>query len=201
MVGKISWRRKWQPTLVLLPGKSHGQRSLVGYSPWGHKESDTAEWLYFTKHCISLSSTFHVYMHSIPHFFHSPQAVPHLNWEFTNGSLKPRTSSRIVLTIVFLLFHHGKLWNFMEMVYLSSYNISPARLGLILNFLGFQFINLFFPISEFSEKLIQLLTGHFCLYLMTYLPPQWLQKDICRNKVFSFLIYKENFQKFDSHIL
>ena len=31
------WRRKWQPTLVLLPGKSYGQRSLVGYSPWGLK--------------------------------------------------------------------------------------------------------------------------------------------------------------------
>ena len=32
---------KWQPTPVFLPGKSHGQRSLVGYSPWGHKELDT----------------------------------------------------------------------------------------------------------------------------------------------------------------
>ncbi|CAI9166511.1 unnamed protein product [Rangifer tarandus platyrhynchus] len=40
-VGKIPWRRKWQPTPVFLPGKSHGQRSLVGYSPWGRKESDT----------------------------------------------------------------------------------------------------------------------------------------------------------------
>ena len=38
-VGMILWRRKWQPTLVFLPGKSHGQRSLVGYSPWGSKES------------------------------------------------------------------------------------------------------------------------------------------------------------------
>ena len=35
---KIPWRRKWQPILVFLPGKSHGQRSLVGYHPWGHKE-------------------------------------------------------------------------------------------------------------------------------------------------------------------
>ena len=34
-VGKISWRRAWQPTLVFLPGKFHGQRSLVGYIPWG----------------------------------------------------------------------------------------------------------------------------------------------------------------------
>ena len=36
-------RRQWQPTLVLLPGKSHGRRSLVGYSPWGREESDTTE--------------------------------------------------------------------------------------------------------------------------------------------------------------
>ena len=36
-VGKIPWRRKWQPTPVFLPGKSHGQRGLVGYSPWGHE--------------------------------------------------------------------------------------------------------------------------------------------------------------------
>ena len=38
---------KWQPTPVFLPGKSHGLRSLVGYSPWGRKESDTTERLHF----------------------------------------------------------------------------------------------------------------------------------------------------------
>ena len=44
----LCWiRRQWQPTPVLLPGKSHGQRSLVGCSPWGHWESDTTEWLHF----------------------------------------------------------------------------------------------------------------------------------------------------------
>ena len=43
LVRKISWRRGWQPTPALLPGKSQGQRSLVGYNPWGHKESDTTE--------------------------------------------------------------------------------------------------------------------------------------------------------------
>ena len=48
-VGKIPWRRKCQPTPVLLPGKSHGWRSLVGYSPWGHKESDTTERFHFVK--------------------------------------------------------------------------------------------------------------------------------------------------------
>ena len=41
-VGKIPWSRKWQPTPVFLPEKSHGQRSLVGYSPWV-AESNTTE--------------------------------------------------------------------------------------------------------------------------------------------------------------
>ena len=47
-VGKIPRRRKWQPTPVFFPGKFHGQRSLVGYSPWGPKESDMTECLHFT---------------------------------------------------------------------------------------------------------------------------------------------------------
>ena len=42
------WRKKWQPTPVFLPGESHGRRSLVGYSPWGRKESDMTERLHFT---------------------------------------------------------------------------------------------------------------------------------------------------------
>ena len=40
------WRRQWHPTPVLLPGKSHGQRSLVGFSPWGREESDTTKGLH-----------------------------------------------------------------------------------------------------------------------------------------------------------
>ena len=48
------WRRKWQPTPVFLPGKSHGLRILVGYSPWGRKESDTTEWLHFLATRIDL---------------------------------------------------------------------------------------------------------------------------------------------------
>ena len=47
-VGKIPQRREWQPTPVLLPGESQGQRSLVAYSPWGRKESDTTEQLTLT---------------------------------------------------------------------------------------------------------------------------------------------------------
>ena len=40
-VGRIPWSRKWQPTPVVLPGRSHGQRSLMGYGPWGHNKSWT----------------------------------------------------------------------------------------------------------------------------------------------------------------
>ena len=45
---RILWRRKWQPTPVFLPGATHGRRSLVGYSPWGLKESDTTEQLHYS---------------------------------------------------------------------------------------------------------------------------------------------------------
>ena len=50
-VGKIPWSRTWQPTPVFLPGEVHGQRSLVGYSRWGPKESDTTEWLSTGQQC------------------------------------------------------------------------------------------------------------------------------------------------------
>ena len=47
-VGKIPWRRAWQPTTVFLTAEYHGQRSLVGYSPWDHKELDMTQRLHFT---------------------------------------------------------------------------------------------------------------------------------------------------------
>ena len=50
-VGKIPWRREWQPTPVFLPGESHGWRSLAGYSPWGRKELDPTEQLHFLLRC------------------------------------------------------------------------------------------------------------------------------------------------------
>ena len=66
-VGRIPWRRKWQPTPVFLPGKFQArQRSLVGYSPWGCKESDTTERLHFT------SSYIYKYMpHNDTYLYHT----------------------------------------------------------------------------------------------------------------------------------
>ena len=51
-VGQISWRREWQPTPIVLPEKSHRQRSLAGYSPLGHKESDMTEQLSTKRNCV-----------------------------------------------------------------------------------------------------------------------------------------------------
>ena len=51
-VKKIHWSRKWQPTLVFLSGKWHGQRSLEGYSPWGCKESDMTEHMSTHTHSV-----------------------------------------------------------------------------------------------------------------------------------------------------
>ena len=55
-----AWRRRWQPTAVSLPGESHGQRSLAGYSPEGLKELDTTEWL-----MLSLSGNAFVFRMSV----------------------------------------------------------------------------------------------------------------------------------------
>ena len=71
-IKKTAWSRKWQSTPVFLPGKSHGQRSLAGYSPWDHKESDMTEYLnriilasicwaptvlFISKHCLIIRTT------------------------------------------------------------------------------------------------------------------------------------------------
>ena len=54
-----SWRRQWHPTPVLLPGKSHGWRSLEGCSPWGRKESDMTERLHFHFHALEKEMATH----------------------------------------------------------------------------------------------------------------------------------------------
>ena len=71
-VRKIPWRRAWQPTPVFLPGESHGQRSLVGYSPWGCKESDTTD---VTEHACTHHNIFiypKFWFHTLTLSFHSP---------------------------------------------------------------------------------------------------------------------------------
>ena len=63
-VRKIPWRKAWQSTPVFLPGESHGQRSLVGYDPWGHKEWDTTKAIEHT--CIP--NTQHSILHKVSRY-------------------------------------------------------------------------------------------------------------------------------------
>ena len=57
-IRNIPWRRKWQPTPVFLPGKSHDQRNTMGYSPWGYKESRTTEYTHTHTHTHITQSLF-----------------------------------------------------------------------------------------------------------------------------------------------
>ena len=69
------WRRQWHPTPVLLPGESHGWRSLVGWGPWGREESDTTERL-----------RFHFHFHPLEKEMATPSSV--LAWRIP-GTVEP----------------------------------------------------------------------------------------------------------------
>ena len=66
--GRFPWRRKWQPTPVLLPGKCHGQRSLVGYSPWNRKESHMTEQLHVSISVLLLLAVHWIFHQHFPNF-------------------------------------------------------------------------------------------------------------------------------------
>ena len=91
-VGKIPWRREWQPTPVFLPEKSHGQRSLVGYGPQGRKDSDTSE------------ATQHSHVHSLGPFAYTSLVYclsilhenTHTHIYNVLGSLKTHKSTNII---------------------------------------------------------------------------------------------------------
>ena len=73
-VGKIPWSRKWQHTPVFLPEEFHGQRSLAGYSLWGHKESDMTECTHIHTHntySVSLYHCHHTHTHTHTHKPHT----------------------------------------------------------------------------------------------------------------------------------
>ena len=96
----IIQRRQWHPTQALLPGKSHGQRSLVGCCLWGRTESDMTEWLHFTSTIIS-SSIF-----SWPFFLSSSSGTPMIQTLgcLTLSQRSLRLSSFLLILFSFFLY-------------------------------------------------------------------------------------------------
>ena len=86
-VGKIPWRRKWQSTPALLPGKSHGQRSLVGYSPWGCKESERFRFHFFTLGVVN--SVFHDMRRFLWIVFQSDCTISHSHQQYLRVPVSP----------------------------------------------------------------------------------------------------------------
>ena len=91
--GRSPWRRKWKPTLVFLSRESHGQRSLAGSSPWGHKESDTTE-PQMRAHMRAHTHT-HTHTHSKTRFFRNLYVSSGLAGELSGSSFLPEVHRRI----------------------------------------------------------------------------------------------------------
>ena len=102
--GEDPWRRAWQPTVVFLPGKSHGQRSLTGCGPWGCKESDTTEALEHTYTTPWVGVTFLQFTDEDS----LVRVIKYLSWSLT-GRKWQSWNLNLGLTdskkIMFLLFH------------------------------------------------------------------------------------------------
>ena len=99
-------RRQWHPTPVLLPGISHGQRSLVGYSPWGHKESDKTERLHF--HFLSKSTADGDYSHEIKRYLLIGRKVmTNLDSILESRDITLSTKVHLVKAMVFSVVMYG----------------------------------------------------------------------------------------------
>ena len=136
------WRRKWQPTPVLLPGESHGWRSLVGYSPWDRKESDMIEWLHFHFSLSLLANLNYIRELStiITMLYIISSGLVHLitkSWySFTNLSLfcpLPASVIHLFLAMIltsfsfFLLHTSGTMWYLSLSGWLISLSIMLSR--------------------------------------------------------------------------
>ena len=133
-VTKILWRRTWQSTPVFLPGESHGQRSLAGYSPWGCKKTDTTEQL-FTFLLPVASSAALTTLYSLLKNTSRLPPTPHLQGgRFDTYS--PIFSLGCLMSKPFLYYKHRRLSVWLHahwakgpgLVTLSSIKTSPCHL-------------------------------------------------------------------------
>ena len=119
-VRKIPWRRKWQPTPIILPGEFRGLRSLVGYNPQGRKESDMTERLHFAFHFKMVAKAFNnsfrvIYLNRDRERLRSPESY----WKvFFLGTLFLLKKSFTI--IINSLFHFLKTFYFLAMWYVVS---------------------------------------------------------------------------------
>ena len=105
-VGKIHFRRKWQPPPVFLPGESNGQRSLVGCSPWGRKELDTTESLNHYHHAVGRGFYSHAEVTVFcPLYRHVFRSLVPLEWLYHLFEL-PALPSSFRSMYVLPVFHH-----------------------------------------------------------------------------------------------
>jgi len=104
------WRRQWHPTPVLLPGQSHGWRSLVGYSPRGHKESDTTKRLHFVQ---SLS---HVWLFETP-------------WTAAHQASLSITNSQSLLKLMWIESVMPSMWLQMALSHSFTWLSHPIYIG------------------------------------------------------------------------
>ena len=138
-VGKIPWRREWQPTAVFLSGEFHGQRSLAGYNSWGHKESDMTEWLTLLLWEVSHRASPHPFSgHS---WWLNPFSRPSLSWIMTGwrrgsdrwrGFIVPLQSLQGSVSPMSYNWSHKQTFRWVPTIFLSctSYLSDPLTLTL-----------------------------------------------------------------------
>ena len=134
MVCKTIWRRQWHPTPVLLPGKSHGQRSLVGFRPWGRWRSDTTERLHvpFSLSCIGEGNGNPLYCSCLENprdggawwaaIYGVAQSRTWLKW------LSSSSSSRSEVLVFDISFFYNKLPYFMILRCKYFHNLTSQKL-------------------------------------------------------------------------
>ena len=167
----MPWNRKWQPTPwqptpVFLPGKFHGQRRLVGYSPWGCKESDMTEWLNWTELTV---------LHRYPIFVHieslGKSCIEKFYW-YNNFQQHLLTLCLCHILVIFIRFHTFSLFLHLLMVICDHHLLYCSNLELNLQYLRGMpvcLISLWIP-SEWMKVLV----AQSCLTLcnpMDYSPP------------------------------